>query len=136
MQLMKIVALSLIGILIGSLFFPWVTIESKHILVDGFHSAGTTFGKPGWFHVILCFFILIFLLVPGTWGLRVAFFASAFNIAWAVRNFILVSSCHAGVCPVKHTALYVDLIASLLLAVAILMVKVPEKQNESHPEVG
>jgi len=49
-------------VLIVSCFFPWVFIESKNITVTGIESAGTSFGKPGYFHFFLGY----------TWHLRLS----------------------------------------------------------------
>jgi hypothetical protein len=122
MPKLKLLPLALIALLVASLFFTWVTIESKQIVVSGFQTAGTSFGKPGWFHVVLCAVVGGLLLVPKVWGTRAGFFISTLNVAWAVRNYFIISACYAGVCPVKHTALYVLLISSFLISISLLFI--------------
>jgi hypothetical protein len=130
---MKGLAVLMLAILTASLFFPWVTIESKHIVVSGFFAEGTSFGKPGAFHVLLCCAYFIFLLIPKVWSVRAAFFISAINVAWAVRNYVAISSCYAGICPEKKPALYVLLFSSLLMAVFTLLVKVKDGTEKNKP---
>ncbi|MBA2746581.1 MAG: hypothetical protein H0U44_10180 [Flavisolibacter sp.] len=104
-----------------SLFFPWVGIESRGVEIGGFASAGTTvFGKPGLFHLVLTLFFLVLISYKKPWSKRAAYFFGALNIAWAVRNYILISACSGGICPEKYTALYVLLFSSLLMMVAAL----------------
>ncbi|MGZ3887440.1 MAG: hypothetical protein ACXVBR_11610 [Flavisolibacter sp.] len=123
MQIMKWVSITAILALIASCFFPWISIESRNIVATGFHAEAVRFGKPGWIHLVLGVLFIFLVLLNRIWSLRTAFFISAFNIAWAVRNFIALSSCSGGECPTKHPALYVVLIASILAAVCMLFIE-------------
>ena len=40
-------------VLITACFFPWVTVESKNIVVSGVDATGTSFGKPGYMHFLM-----------------------------------------------------------------------------------
>ena len=77
----------------------------------------TRFGEPGILHVAFCLIYIFFLFLNRIWSMRTAFFVSAFNVAWAIRNYIVVSACSGGVCPEKHTGLYTILIGSILILV-------------------
>lgn len=123
MQIMKGLAIATAVALIISCFLPWVSIEHKNIVVTGLHAEEIRLGKPGLIHVILSSLFLFFLLLNKVWSLRTAFFISTFNIAWAVRNFVVVSSCSGGECPTKHFALYVILIAPVLATVFLLLIE-------------
>ena len=123
MRMMKWIALLIALAVIASCFFPWMTIESKNVSVGGFYSTTDVFGKPGMFHTVLISISILFILINKNWSIRAAFFVSAFNIAWAFRNFVRLSACEAGLCPEKQPALYVLLISSLLLPAAILFIK-------------
>ena len=124
MKLSKWPAIVVALITAAACFFPWVTVDGRAVSIGGFHSTIANYGKPGLLH---CFFLLlciVFLLVSKVWSVRTAFFVSAVNIAWALRNFFLISSCQAGECPTKQPALYVILIGSILLTLLILAVRV------------
>lgn len=122
MQIMKWLSLASVAVLIASCFYPWISIESKNIVVTGLHAEAINFGKPGLMHLILSGIFILLLLLNKVWSLRTAFFISTFNIAWGVRNFVALSSCSGGECPVKHPALYVVLIAPLLATVFMLLI--------------
>jgi hypothetical protein len=113
-------------ILISACFFPWVTVEQKHIVISGFHSDISNYGKPGIVHIIITTLCLLFLFLNKTWSVRAAFFISTLNIAWAFRNFTLISACRGGICPVRHTALYIVVIASIVFTLTILLFKPKE----------
>jgi hypothetical protein len=92
-------------------------------MVSGFHAEAIGFGKPGYIHLVLSALFFLLLLLNKIWSLRTAFFVSAFNIAWGVRNFIALSSCSGGQCPTKHIALYVVLIAPVAATVFMLLIR-------------
>ena len=109
-------------------FFPWVHIESRDITYGGFYSNEGTYGKPGLFHVILCALVALFILIGKVWSIRAAFFISMINIAWAIRNFFLLSACRGGICPEKQEGLYIVLIASILTTITLLFINPKQKQ--------
>ena len=119
--------------LITACFFPWVFIESKNITITGIESTGTNFGKAGYFHFFLAAFYLVFNLTPRIWAKRMNLLVTALNIAWAARNYFVISACAAGECPEKKVALYIVLISSFLMLIAALFPNVrleKEKNNQ------
>ena len=116
-------------LLIMACCMTWVTIplSSSHgvgsgeVVVSGIDAAGTNFGKPGYFHFVATFFFLLFTLIPRVWAKRANLAVTAVNMAWAVRNYFVVTMCRGGDCPDKHVAVYVILAASLLMLVSSLL---------------
>ncbi|MGN6401384.1 MAG: hypothetical protein ACTHMD_13080 [Flavisolibacter sp.] len=133
---MKWLSIATMAALIISCFFPWISIESKNIVVTGFNASAINFGEPGMIHTVLGSIFIILLLLNKIWSLRIAFFISTFNIAWAIRNFFALSTCSGGECPVRHTALYVVLISSVLACLFMLFIqkKVDEAKATQHKE--
>lgn len=120
---MKWASVASIIVLVISCFFPWVSIDSRNIVVTGFHAEAIRFGQPAWIHITMAILFLFLLLLNKVWSLKTAFFVSAFNIAWAVRNFIALSSCSGGECPTKHVGLYAMLLSSILASVCMLFIE-------------
>ena len=114
-----------------SCFFPWVFIESKNIIVSGIDSNGTSFGKPGYFHFLLIAFFLFFNFTPRVWAKRSNLLVTALNLAWAVRNYFIISGCFMGDCPVKKTAIYFLIPASVFMLLAALFPDIKLSQNKS-----
>jgi len=106
------------ALLIAACFMTWVTIPSRQIVVTGVDATGTNFGKPGYFHFICAFFFIAFSLIPKIWAKRSNLLVTALNIAWAIRNYFIITACREGDCPEKHVAIYLILIASALLLVS------------------
>jgi hypothetical protein len=130
MRYMKWIGLLAVILLIVSCFTPWIIINSKNIIVSGIDSSGTNFGKPGYTHFILGFFFTIFHFIPKIWAKRWNLLIVALNIAWAVRNFFIISMCREGECPEKQIGLWLVLIASSLMLIAALFPSIELKEGK------
>jgi hypothetical protein len=107
-------------VLIGTLFFPWVVIESRSMVISGMEATGTNFGKPGAFTLVFASLVFVFSLVPRIWAHRICLFSAALNIGWAIRNFLILSACSGGECPQRQWAFYLYIFSSLFLLIAVL----------------
>ena len=110
---------------------PWVYISSAALKIGGMFSSGTqNYGKPGIMHIFCCAGAAVFFILPQVWAKRTNIFFCGFNMAWAIRNFILLGRCYMGDCPVKLTALYVLVIASAIMLLMSLLpdVEIKDKQ--------
>ena len=129
MRYMKWVGLFAVILLIVSCFLPWVIIPSKNIVVSGVESTGTNFGKPGYTHFVLSFFFIIFHFIPRLWAKRSNLLVVALNIAWAIRNYFIISMCREGDCPEKQIGLWFVLFASILILIAALFPDIKLKEE-------
>ena len=130
MRLFNWLSILFLAVLLFACANTWITIPSKNIIVTGFDASAIDFGKPGLMHVFLCVLILVFLMIGKIWSKRTSFFISAFNIAWAIRNFIAMSACQAGVCPEKHFWFYMMLFSSFAITITILFGGVETNSSE------
>ena len=128
---MKWIGLLGVILLIVSCFLPWVIITSQNITVTGVESTGTNFGKPGYTHFVLGFFFIIFHFIPRLWAKRVNLLIVALNIAWAVRNYFIITMCREGECPEKQIGLYLVLLSSLLLLLSALFPDMKLKEEKT-----
>ena len=104
--------------LVAACFMPWVHIISKDITITGIDPASTNYGKPGYFHWAMAFFFLLFSLIPKLWAKRANLLVVALNIGWALRNFLIISSCEAGECPVRKLGIFLALVSSVIMLLA------------------
>lgn len=118
---MKWTGIAAAVLLIVACCMTWVTIPSKNITVTGIDAAGTNFGKPAYFHFFTIFLFLFFTLTPRVWAKRTNLLVAAVNMAWAVRNYFMISLCRGGECPEKHVAIYAILFLSLVMLVSSLL---------------
>lgn len=131
MQFMKWVGVIAVLLLILSCFIPWVYIASGQITISGVESTGTNFGKPGYFHFLMAPLFLFFHLVPKVWAKRWNLLIVALNLAWAVRNFFIISACQGGECPEKKAGIYLVVLASVLMLVSALFPAIKLKEDKT-----
>ena len=108
-------------ILVTSCFMPWVIIHSISSTITGIDTAGTNFGKPAYFHFITSFFFLLLIVTPKVWAKRANLLVTALNMAWAIRNYFIITMCRAGECPEKKFAIYLIVISSVIMMMAALL---------------
>lgn len=120
MKLIKWTGIIAAVVLVIACFMPWVSIPSKSITISGVQTEGTSFGKPAYFHFISVFFFLLFIAISRLWSVRANLVVAALNLAWAIRNFLIISMCRGGECPEKKLALYLVAAGSIIMLVAAL----------------
>jgi hypothetical protein len=116
-------------------YTPWAYIPSAQLEIAGMFANGKhNLGKPGLMNIICCAGAAVLFLLPQIWAKRTNIFFCGFNIAWAIRNYILLSRCYSGECPVKKAGLYVLLTASATMLVLSFMpdVEITEDKNKSQ----
>jgi hypothetical protein len=104
-------------------FLPWSIVVSEQITISGFDTKGTRFGKPGLFLNFFTIIAIVLFLIPAIWAKRTNIFIGAIVFTWSLRNYILVSTCLMGECPVKQPALYALIVAG---GVVMLMTLLPK----------
>ena len=121
-----IAALAVIGIC----YMPFVVIASEHIVITGLDSGSTSFGKPGLMNIILSVVCMLLFATPKVWAKRMNVFIAAINFAWAIRNYLLLTTCNAGECPEKKLGLYLLLIACFIIQIMTFMPKIKLPKEE------
>ena len=112
---------------------PWMIIESKGLTISGVDTTGTSFGKPAYFHFFWTGLFLAFFVVNRVWSRRTAMVFSAFNLAWAFRNFMLLPACQLGDCPERQTGIYILLVSAILLFITGLLAPVRKGPATADP---
>ncbi|MEO5945607.1 MAG: hypothetical protein ABIP79_02235 [Chitinophagaceae bacterium] len=131
---MKWIGLTAGILLIIACFTPWVFIASRNITISGVEATGTSFGKPGYFHLLCAFFFLLFHFIPRIWAKRSNLLVAALNMAWAIRNFFVIAACQGGECPEKKIGLYLASFASVVMLITTVFpdMKIISNKNKSR----
>lgn len=123
MKYSNFIGAALVIILIIACNLDWVHIDGGRLTVSGVKAAGTNFGKPGMMNIITGSIAGILFLMPFILAKRINLFFCAFNLAWAIRNYIIVTMCREGDCPEKQAGIYLLMISSALM---LLVSFIPE----------
>ena len=115
--------------IIAICFLPWAFVVSINTTLTGLSTGNTTLGKPGIMNIFMSCVSIILFLIPAIWAKRTNLFVGAFNMAWAFRNYLIVTQCQMGECPVKKPGIYLLLIASIVLLIMTFLPKVDLKND-------
>jgi len=120
-QLIGVVAVLALA---GICFIPWVYIASANITVTGMYAEGTAFGRPGLVSITLGVVCAILFITPKVLAKRTNFFLATIGFAWAIKNYIVITSCFAGDCPEKKAGIFLQLAAAFIIMVMTFLPKI------------
>jgi phosphatidylserine synthase len=120
-------------LVIASCFLPWVYIASIQTTVTGLKAPHTNFGMPGLMNILFSVLCICFFLVNNIGAKRANLFFCALNLAWSIRNYLLLSQCQMGECPEKKLGMYAILIFSVAMMVMSLFPNMKLNTDKSLP---
>jgi hypothetical protein len=129
-------------VLIVSCFLPWTYYSDSNIANEaertftGFFSYQYKYGKPGKFLVFFAVIILLFMILPKIWAKRTNLFLSAFTLAYAIKSYILFTSCYNAYCPEKKAGLFIMLFSTIVMLIACVFPDMKIKDNNAKATAG
>ena len=119
-------------LLIISGFMNWTWYPDIHKYFTGFYSENNIYGKPGKIFIYFSSVAILFFAVPRVWAKRWNVLMCTIILAFAIKSFILYTSCYSGMCPDKQPGIWMMIASS---AVMILCALLPDlKVKNKSPE--
>ena len=118
--------------LIVSCFLPWVYYADINQTFTGFYSYQNQYGRPGKLLLTFGTVTLIFMLLSKTWAKRANLFICAMILAYAIKTYILFSSCYNNYCPQKLFSIYLMVFCTVLMLVASIFPKMNMKEGKKE----
>jgi hypothetical protein len=118
--------------LIISSFTNWTWYPDIHKYFTGFVSENNIYGKPGKIFIYFGAVAVILFAIPRIWAKRWNLLVCTLIVAFAIRTFILYTSCYRGVCPVKQPGIWVMLVSAGVILICALLPDL--KVKTSSPE--
>jgi hypothetical protein len=125
--------------LVISCFLPWTYYSDPHIGTEaqrtftGFFTYQNQYGKPGKLLSLIAAIVFVFMLLPKIWAKRANLFIAALGVGYAIKSYILFTSCYNAYCPDKKAGLFIMMISmfALLITSAFPDIKLDsEKKGE------
>jgi hypothetical protein len=110
-------------ILIPLCFLPWAFYPDLQENFTGFYSSHNHYGKPGKALIFLSVLSIIFFLIPKVWAKWTNQVTGVILFAYALKTYILFSSCYHTICPQVKFALPAVLGSALVVLVSTLLSK-------------
>ncbi len=113
-------------LLIISCFLPWTHYADSRIPTEvqrsftGFYSYENRYGKPGKLLVMIALITFVFMLLPKIWAKRANLFVAALGLGYAIKSYVLFTSCYNAYCPEKKAGLFLMMACVLILMAAAL----------------
>ncbi len=125
------IGIAAVLLLVAACFMPWAYFPDLQKNFTGFFSEKNMYGRPG---KVLIFFgvVEIFLFaMPKVWAKRANILVTALAFAFAVKSYILYTSCYGGLCPDKKPGIFLVLAASLITLLAALLPDLALKEEQT-----
>lgn len=117
--------------LIGSGFTNWTWYPDLHKYFTGFYSYENVYGRPGKIFIYFASVAIIFFLIPKIWAKRWNVLICSIIVAFAIKTFILYSSCYRATCPEKQPGIWVMLFSAFVLMLCALLPDMKLKENSA-----
>lgn len=111
-------------LLVIACFLPWCYYADANIVTDaertftGFYSYKNSYGKPGKFLTAISIIALLLMLLPRIWAKRVNLFVCALGVGYAIKEYVLYTSCYNAYCPEKKAGIFLMLAATIIMLIA------------------
>jgi hypothetical protein len=116
-------------------FMPWTYYPDLKTHFTGFFSEQNIYGKPGKFILFMSVVALVFFAMNKVWAKRLNWLVCGLLAAFAFRTYTVYTSCYRGICPTKELAVYIVLIAPIVMLVVAFMPRLntPEPKQPTKP---
>lgn len=102
-------------------FMPWAFYPDLQENFSGFYSSHNHYGKPGKAFIFLSVITIILFGVPRTWAKWANQVTAVIIFAYALKTYVLFSSCYNTICPQVKFALPAMLGSALVILVCTLL---------------
>ncbi|MDB5202864.1 MAG: hypothetical protein JWQ27_2273 [Ferruginibacter sp.] len=105
-------------VLIIVCFLPWTYHADIDKTFTGFISEKDKYGKPGKFIIFFCLLSIILLWLPKISAKKIQLFVAGVLLSYAIKTYILFTSCYNAYCPEKRYGIFLVLACSVVIMIA------------------
>lgn len=117
--------------LVVACFMPWAYYADLKETFNGFYSYQNNYGRPGKFLTLIAVIAFVLMYLPKVWAKRTNLFVCALGLGYAIKSYILFTSCYNAYCPEKKAGIYLLMTASIIMLVAAALpdLKMKDKKD-------
>jgi hypothetical protein len=120
LQILKWAGLIACLMLMIACLLPWTYHADIDKTFTGLFSEKNAYGKPGKFLIFYGVISAWFFLTPKVWAKRVHLFLAALTLGYAIKTYILFTSCYNAYCPDKKIGIYLMMGCCIVILVAAI----------------
>ena len=119
-------------LLIAVCFMPWTYHADVQKNFTGFFSQNDAYGRPGKYFVFFSVLVFILIGLQKMWAQRVHLFTAGIMIAYALKTYILYTSCYNAYCPEKRIGIFLVVFLSVVIFASSLFsdIKISEVKKQ------
>jgi hypothetical protein len=118
-------------LLIAACFLPWTYHADINKTFTGFFSEQNIYGRPGKFLSFYAIVSLVLIWLPKIWAKRFHLFLAALTVGYAVKTYILFTSCYNAYCPDKKIGIYLMMGCCVVILVVAIFPDIKLKAKTS-----
>jgi hypothetical protein len=111
-------------------FMPWTYHDDLKENFTGFYSHDNHYGKPGMFLTLIAVLAFILMYLPKVWAKRTNLFVCALGVGYAIKSFILFTSCYNAYCPEKKAGIYLMMLTTVIMLIAAVFPDLKMKEKK------
>ncbi len=115
MKYSKWIGMAACILLIAVCFMPWTYHADVQKNFTGFFSQNDAYGKPGKFFVFFSIIAFGLIVLQKVWAQRIHLFFAGVMLAYAIKTYILYTSCYNAYCPDKKAGIFLMLGLTLVI---------------------
>lgn len=131
LKIIKWAGLAACALLIIAAFLPWTYHADIDKTFTGLFSEKNAYGKPGKFLIFYAVLSAFFIVVQKVWAKRVHLFLAALVLGYAIKSYILFTSCYNAYCPDKKIGIYLMMGCCVVILVAAIFPDLKLKRTTS-----
>ena len=133
MKYSKLIGVTACVILIVACFIPWTYYADINKNFTGFFSENNAYGKPGKFLIFFAITSCALILLPKVWAKRAHLFLSALFMGYAIKSYILFTSCYNAYCPAKKYGIYMMVLSCFIILIVAIFpdMKIVKQKKET-----
>ena len=133
---LKWIGLAACVLLIIACFLPWTYHADINKTFTGLFSEKNAYGKPGKFLIFVAILSIVFIMLNKVWAKRMHLFLAALTFGYAIKTYILFTSCYNAYCPDKKYGIYLMMICCAVILVAAIFPDLKIKPPQTPPREG
>ena len=119
-------------LMVVACFMPWAYYADIKETFTGFYSFKNNYGKPGKFLTLFAVIAFILMYLPKVWAKRINLFVCAVSLGYAIKSYILFTSCYNAYCPEKKAGIFLMLVMAVLMLLAAIFPDLKMKDKKAH----
>jgi hypothetical protein len=118
LKIIKWLGFSACVLLIIACLLPWTYHADIDKTFTGVFSEKNAYGKPGKYLIFFAVTSTILILLQKVWAKRVHLFFAGLTVGYAIKTYVMFTSCYNAYCPDKKIGIYLMMICCIVIFIA------------------